>query len=188
MNFEKRKIFFNLDGLEYSFYYACNSNTTFYDLLEFLIFLIPSLNLCQCYQFQANKDKKKSDEQCFTISETSKVEQYVDYLNVLRLKKSKHNCNHAYRAYLIHSKKAIINHYQKSIGNLKESKDKEIESLKNEINNLKNEINNLKNEINSQKNEIDSLKKENNSLKNERNIQKNEIEELKSKVTFSQLK
>ena len=209
MNFEKRKIFFNLDGLEYSFYYACNSNTTFYDLLEFLIFLIPSLNLCQCYQFQANKDKKKSDEQCFTISETSKVEQYADYLNVLRLKKSKHNCNHAYRAYLIHSKKAIINHYQKSIGNLKESKDKEIESLKNEINNLKNEINNLKNEINSQKNEIDSLKKENNSLKNERNIQKNQInslkkennslknerniqknqiEELKSKVTFSQPK
>ena len=209
MNFEKRKIFFNLDGLEYSFYYACNSNTTFYDLLEFLIFLIPSLNLCQCYQFQANKDKKKSDEQCFTISETSKVEQYVDYLNVLRLKKSKHNCNHAYRAYLIHSKKAIINHYQKSIGNLKESKDKEIESLKNEINNLKNEINNLKNEINSQKNEIDSLKKENNSLKNERNIQKNqinslkkennslkndrniqknEIDGLKSKVTFSQPK
>ena len=182
MNFEKRKIFLTLDGLEYSFYYACNQNTTFYDLLEFLIFLIPSLNLCQCYQFQANKDKKKSDEQCFTISETSKIAQYADYLNVLRLKKSKHICNHSYKKYLIHSKKSIIHYYQKYMDSLEESKDKEINSLNDEINSQKNEINRQKNEINSLKDEINRQKNEICNLKNERDRQKNEIISQKNEI------
>ena len=182
MNFEKRKIFLTLDGLEYSFYYACNQNTTFYDLLEFLIFLIPSLNLCQCYQFQASKDKKKSDEQCFTISETSKIAQYADYLNVLRLKKSKHICNHSYKKYLIHSKKSIIHYYQKYMDSLEESKDKEINSLNDEINSQKNEINRQKNEINSLKDEINRQKNEICNLKNERDRQKNEIISQKNEI------
>ena len=182
MNFEKRKIFLTLDGLEYSFYYACNQKTTFYDLLEFLIFLIPSLNLCQCYQFQANKDKKKSDEQCFTISETSKIAQYADYLNVLRLKKSKHICNHSYKKYLIHSKKSIIHYYQKYMDSLEESKDKEINSLNDEINSQKNEINRQKNEINSLKDEINRQKNEISNLKNERDRQKNEIISQKNEI------
>ena len=182
MNFEKRKIFLTLDGLEYSFYYACNQKTTFYDLLEFLIFLIPSLNLCQCYQFQANKDKKKSDEQCFTISETSKIAQYADYLNVLRLKKSKHICNHSYKKYLIHSKKSIIHYYQKYMDSLEESKDKEINSLNDEINSQKNEINRQKNEINSLKDEINRQKNEICNLKNERDRQKNEIISQKNEI------
>ena len=182
MNFEKRKIFVTLDGLEYSFYYACNQKTTFYDLLEFIIFLIPSLNLCQCYQFQANKDKKKSDEQCFTISETSKIAQYADYLDVLRLKKSRHNCNHSYKTYLIHSKKSIIHSYQNYMDSLEESKNREINSLNDEINSLKDEINNQKNEINSLNDEINRQKNEINNLKNERNSQKNEINSLKVEI------
>ena len=68
MEFEKLKINLSVNNLEYIFYYSCNKDTTFNDLLEYFSYLVPYLNVCKCYQFLASKDKKNFKEQRFSIT------------------------------------------------------------------------------------------------------------------------
>ena len=128
MNFEKHKIKITLNNLEYSFYYSYNDHTTFLDLLEYFAYLIPSLKLCECYQFQSVKDKKNSDGDCIIITHNCKIADFSEKLKDLMIKKITNRCNHS--DFLLHSKKDIINAYKKELG----KKIKEIEELKKSIN------------------------------------------------------
>ena len=129
MEFEKLKINLSINNLEYLFYYSCNQDTTFNDLLEYFSYLVPNLNICKCYQFQASKDKKNSKEQRFNISHQSKVEEYKKYLKDIIIVKSQDNCKHNIFNLLLSSKDDLICNYQNRISKL----NKEIEQYKKEI-------------------------------------------------------
>ena len=73
MDFEKRKIIITLNDKEYCFYYSCSNDATFQNLLEFFASLVPTLNICQCYQFYKAKDKKSNNLQ---IAHNSKIVEY----------------------------------------------------------------------------------------------------------------
>ena len=112
MNFEKHKINITLNKLDYSFYYSFNNDSTFLDLLEYFAYLVPSLKLCECYQFQSTKDKTNFDEECLLISHNSKIADFRENLINLVIKKIPNKCVHYRSKFLCYSKKAIINYYE----------------------------------------------------------------------------
>ena len=126
MSFEKRKIKLSINNLDYSFYYSCNASTTFQDLLEYFSFLVPYLNVCQCYRFYLKADNKKNKD--FVYSLDSKVIDFSDNLDKLVIQKDNDKCEHDYQNFWLFSKQKIISYFQKYIDNL----NKEIYKLKNE--------------------------------------------------------
>ena len=126
MSFEKRKIKLSINNLDYSFYYSCNDSTTFQDLLEYFSFLVPYLNVCQCYRFYLKADNKKNKD--FVYSLDSKVIDFSDNLDKLVIQKYNDKCEHDYQNFWLFSKQKIISYFQKYIDNL----NKEIYKLKNE--------------------------------------------------------
>ena len=126
MSFEKRKIKLSINNLDYSFYYSCNASTTFQDLLEYFSFLVPYLNICQCYRFYLKADNKKNKD--FVYSLDSKVIDFSDNLDKLVIQKNNDKCEHDYQNFWLFSKQRIISYFQKYIDNL----NKEIYKLKNE--------------------------------------------------------
>ena len=136
MEFEKLKVNLTINNSEYLFYYSCNKDTTFNDLLEYFSYLVPNLNICKCYQFQASKDKKNSKEQRFSIPHQSKVEEYKKYLKDIIIVKSQDNCHHNNCNLLLSSKNDIICNYQNIISKL----NKEIEKYKKYIDAFKKEL------------------------------------------------
>jgi len=126
MSFEKRKIKLSINNLDYSFYYSCNASTTFQDLLEYFSFLVPYLNVCQCYRFYLKADNKKNKD--FVYSLNSKVIDFSDNLDKLVIQKYNDKCEHDYQNFWLFSKQKIISYFQKYIDNL----NKEIYKLKNE--------------------------------------------------------
>ena len=126
MSFEKRKIKLSINNLDYSFYYSCNDSTTFQDLLEYFSFLVPYLNVCQCYRFYLKADNKKNKD--FVYSLDSKVIDFSDNLDKLVIQKDNDKCEHDYQNFWLFSKQKIISYFQKYIDNL----NKEIYKLKNE--------------------------------------------------------
>ena len=126
MSFEKRKIKLSINNLDYSFYYSCNDSTTFQDLLEYFSFLVPYLNICQCYRFYLKADNKKNKD--FVYSLDSKVIDFSDNLDKLVIQKDNDKCEHDYQNFWLFSKQKIISYFQKYIDNL----NKEIYKLKNE--------------------------------------------------------
>ena len=126
MSFEKRKIKLSINNLDYSFYYSCNASTTFQDLLEYFSFLVPYLNVCQCYRFYLKADNKKNKD--FVYSLDSKVIDFSDNLDKLAIQKDNDKCEHDYQNFWLFSKQKIISYFQKYIDNL----NKEIYKLKNE--------------------------------------------------------
>ena len=126
MSFEKRKIKLSINNLDYSFYYSCNASTTFQDLLEYFSFLVPYLNVCQCYRFYLKADNKKNKD--FVYSLDSKVIDFSDNLDKLAIQKDNNKCEHDYQNFWLFSKQKIISYFQKYIDNL----NKEIYKLKNE--------------------------------------------------------
>ena len=126
MSFEKHKIKLSINNLDYSFYYSCNASTTFQDLLEYFSFLVPYLNICQCYRFYLKADNKKNKD--FVYSLDSKVIDFSDNLDKLVIQKDNDKCEHDYQNFWLFSKQKIISYFQKYIDNL----NKEIYKLKNE--------------------------------------------------------
>ena len=126
MSFEKHKIKLSINNLDYSFYYSCNASTTFQDLLEYFSFLVPYLNICQCYRFYLKADNKKNKD--FVYSLDSKVIDFSDNLDKLVIQKNNDKCEHDYQNFWLFSKQKIISYFQKYIDNL----NKEIYKLKNE--------------------------------------------------------
>ena len=136
MNFEKLKIDLSINDLEYKFYYSCNQNATFSDLLEYFSFLVPYLNICKCYQFLASKDKKSSDEKFFKIPHQSKIEEFKNFLNNIIIVKDQDICIHNKLNMLLSSKNDIIYYYEKIIS----QKNKEIEQYKKRIDLIEDEL------------------------------------------------
>ena len=135
-NFEKLKINLTINDLEYKFYYSCNKNTTFSDLLEYFSFLVPYLNICKCYKFLASKDKKNSKEKMFNITHQSKIEEFKNFLDNIIIVKEQDKCVHNKLNFLLFSKNDIIHNYQKIIS----QKNQEIEKYKLENNSLKEKL------------------------------------------------
>ena len=135
-NFEKLKINLTINDLEYKFYYSCNKNTTFSDLLEYFSFLVPYLNICKCYKFLASKDKKNSKEKMFNITHQSKIEEFKNFLDNIIIVKEQDKCVHNKLNLLLFSKNDIIHNYQKIIS----QKNQEIEKYKLENNSLKEKL------------------------------------------------
>ena len=125
-NFEKLKIDLSINNLEYKFYYSCNQNTTFSDLLEYFSSLVPYLDVCKCYKFLASKDKKNSKEKKFNIPHQSKIEEFKGFLDNIIIAKEKDICVHNKLNLLSYSKNDLIHYFQKIIL----EKNKEIEKYK----------------------------------------------------------
>ena len=130
MDFEKRKIIITLNDKEYCFYYSCSNDATFQNLLEFFASLVPTLNICQCYQFYKAKDKKSNNLQ---IAHNSKIVEYTDFLDNLILKKIKGKCSYSNPNYFSYSKKSIIDFFIKTFETNNTNKNKEICEFKKKI-------------------------------------------------------
>jgi hypothetical protein len=121
MEFNKCKITISIKNKDYSFNYLYNKETTFQELLEYFAFHFPSLNICQCYHFQAAEHKKDFDKQCIIITNACKIVDYSNYLKKLRLySNNQNNCLHSNKNYLLLSKQEIISSLEKEINTLKE--------------------------------------------------------------------
>ena len=146
MSFINCKIKISLNNESYSFYYSYNRDTTFQDLLEYFSFLIPSLKICQCYHFQAPKNKSDNSNQSLLISKSSKIDMFSDYLKNLSLINYQTNCIHTQNNYLLYSKKYLISSFQKNIEDFGKSivnKNKEINDLKKYIKNYEKDMKNV---------------------------------------------
>ena len=146
MSFINCKIKISLNNESYSFYYSYNRDTTFQDLLEYFSFLIPSLKICQCYHFQAPKNKSDNSNQSLLISKSSKIDMFSDYLKNRSLINYQTNCIHTQNNYLLYSKKYLISSFQKNIEDFGKSivnKNKEINDLKKYIKNYEKDMKNV---------------------------------------------
>jgi len=121
MDFDKSKIHISIKNTEYSFSYLYKKDTTFQELFEYIAFHLPSLNICQCYNFQAAEHKNNFDDQCILITKNCKIVDYSNYLKKLRLFNNNHNnCLHSNKNYLLYSKQEIISYFEKKITPLRQ--------------------------------------------------------------------
>ena len=126
----------------FKIYYSYNKYTTFQDLLEYLARLIPSFNICDCYEFIINEVGQ--------ISKDSLICNYYKKLDKLNLyKKNDNNCNHPFNNYLKEPKIFLLS--------LLQDMEKTISNLYNTINKVENDFNSKNTEINEMKNEIENL-------------------------------
>ena len=130
--------------------YSYNKYTTFQDLLEYLARLIPSFNICNCYEFEISNEK---------ISKDSLICNYSKKLDKINLSKKNQSCEHSFNNFLKEPKiflLSLIQDMQKTILDLY--------NKINKANKLEKDLN-LKNiEINESKNEIENLQKKNSKL------------------------
>ena len=130
--------------------YSYNNYTTFQDLLEYLVRLIPSFNICNCYEFEISNEK---------ISKDSLICNYSKKLDKINLSNKNQSCEHSFNNFLKEPKiflLSLIQDMQKTILDLY--------NKINKVNKLEKDLN-LKNiEINESKNEIENLQKKNSKL------------------------
>ena len=190
----------------YRFYYSYNSRAIFLDLLEYISYLFPELEICQCFEFQINTIISYNNQfsnygsykkqNFIKIPNDCPIYRYSDYLSYLELidKKAKNLCIHYKKNYLKYPKSKIIYLFQEEIDRLKSNnteqfekiknlnkekteKDKKIDNLNKEKRKKEKEIDNLNKEKKEQEKEIDSLKEE----KNEQDMKINSLNEEKIK-------
>ena len=125
--------------------YSYNNYTTFQDLLEYLVRLIPSFNICNCYEFEISNEK---------ISKDSLICNYSKKLDKINLSNKNQSCEHSFNNFLKEPKiflLSLIQDMQKTILDLY--------NKINKVNKLEKDLN-LKNiEINESKNEIENLQR-----------------------------
>ena len=150
-----------------SFNYSFNKNTKFSNLLEYVSFLYPNLNLCQCFCFTNNNNYINND---MKIIESNEINMPLSLKNINY--DSKCHCSPKFKEYFKMSKIDIINKILN--GDIKGNNNSFREPLDegniikyNENKNLFSEkkgqlINNISN---NNKEEIDELKKIVNNLK-----------------------
>ena len=124
----------------YKIFYLYNSYTTFQDLLEYLARLIPSLNICDCYEFEYSGQKSYLNNE--KISKDSLIINYSQKLDRLYLNKPIKNCGHSKYNYLKGTKKDIYSFFQNG---------------QNTIRNLENKINKLEQDLKLKNNESDDF-------------------------------
>ena len=180
----------------YSFYYSYNYKSTFQDLLEYISYLFPELEICQCYEFQIANSNRYYYDKIIKIENDCPIRRYSEHLSELELidKKKNYFCAHYDKNYLKISKSEIISLFQKEIDKLQSNYDNQNEKIKNlnkekreqekEISNLNKEkkekemkINNLNKEKREKEREINNLNKE----KNEQEMKISNLNEEKIK-------
>ena len=114
--------------------YSYNKYTTFQDLLEYLARLIPSFNICDCYEFIINKVGK--------ISKDSLIRNYHRKLDKINLYTKNKSCYHSFNNYLKVPKIFLLS---------------SIQEMEKTISNLYNKINKVNNDLNSKNTEINEL-------------------------------
>ena len=159
------------NGIPETIFYSFNNNTTFEDLLEYIIYLFPDKKICHCFYFSYYYKYKD-----YYIDDlNSKKLDYKKYLDYLYLSKDKKHCNCAHFEYL-KSKKEIIDKYYKCY-----SSNQSLQ-LNNKINEYK--INNLERQAKTNEEKYNQLKSENNDINQKINYLKQENSEQKNSINI----
>lgn len=151
-------------------YYSYNQNSTFQDLLEYLAYIFPELDICNCFIFRFRNDKNNNFyfNNDFEIDNQYKILKYSNYLKNLNLYKNKKYCSCKFKQYFKYSKSSIISF----LGNSNDKLEKEVQNLQNEKTTDKSKISDLEKKNYYQNNEINILKKQkDNQSKNINNLE-----------------
>ena len=160
-------------------YYSYNNNTDFQDFLEYLAYLIPSANICQCSKF-SYKIKNYSHYNNFFYSDINLDKKLYDFksnFNNLCLNRNKKKCS-CNNSFLYCSKSNFVQNFMNEFNNL---------NMKNNLN--EKEISNLEKEKNDNIQKLENLQKQSDyqniqisNLKAEKFKQINDINSLESKI------
>ena len=157
----------------FSFHYAFNQFTTFNDLLEFIAYNYPEVDLCPCFRFKINNENE--------ISNDTKVIDYIVKYSAFQLidNDPERKCvyNTLYKDYL---KKSKLEIFQKYIQKEKTEIEKEIEKLNEKIKSLENEIESYKNKNKALQEEMEKIEQKNKLLELAINGDPDTIEKLKN--------
>ena len=129
MNYTTSKINIFVNNKTYSFSYSHKKESTFQDLIEYFSYLCPSLNICQCYHFRAAQYNNQLVNQYQNISKSSKISDYLSYLNNLQLYTTQKKCQHNNNNFMLLSKLNLYTAYANQ-NNILNEKNEEIEDLK----------------------------------------------------------
>ena len=192
-----KQIKVNIENKEpISFYYYYNQNTTFNDLLEFIGYYYPDLNVCPCYKFQINDVNE--------IKNDTKIIDYIikdDQFHLINNYQDKVcKCNSSFKGIFKLSKMEILQYFDQlserkdsldifkkrtiTIENEKSMLKKNVILLSDKISNYEKENSNLKENIKNLESELEKI---NNELKNNSNSLNEEIKKLKQKNELLEL-
>ena len=171
-----------LGNKKISVYYSYKENFTFIDLLEYLSYLFPKFEICQCFKFRLKEKNNGNEINYIDIPNDCYISDFSQYLNDLYLDDSKKYCfEHKSKNYFKYSKTELISSFEDDISKLEYINKKR----KNEIDLLEknklvyiNEIEDLKKKINI-KDLRNYLIEENKNLKLEINKLQNKIKQNK---------
>ena len=166
----------------YKFNYSYNNDSLFIDLLEYISFLFPELEICQCFEFQINNPFNYNNKKQYIGNDYNILTNSNYLLNLVLIDKKKEKyCPH-YDNYLKYSKTELISIFHEKINELNNyinNKNKEIENLNREKEEKEKIIDSLKKEKNKQEKKINNLNKEKEEKEKtivSLNVEKNEQE------------
>ena len=142
-------------------YYSYNDNTDFQDLLEYISYLIPNANICQCSKFKYINNR---DYNYYDIKFEKKIKDFKRQFSNLYLNKNKKKCN-CNSTYLKCSKYLFYQNFMGEYNNLRKKNnlnEQEISFLEKEKNDNINKLEDLQRQNAYQNNQINNLQKENN--------------------------
>ena len=175
------KVSVNIGNQKISVDYLYNKNFAFLDLLEYLAYLFPKFEICQCFKFRFKQNTNKYKNQYIDIPNDSLIQDFSKYLKDLYLDDSKKYClEHKSKNYFKYSKTKLISSFEDSISKLEYINKKR----KNEINLLEKDKLIYTNEINDLKQKKD-IKEFKNFYEEKKNILKLEINKLQNEIKQS---
>ena len=192
-----------------NFQYSYNDNSTFFDLLEFLAYNSPNLNICPCYkiQYYNNYNNYNNDNYIYlTFVENNNLYNYQNSYTDVDMSKNVQSFFNSYQNYIIFYKKGkcicneifknnfkkskiqilnILSEYHEKINKLENEKmqlNNYLYNFEKENKNLNNNLNTLKKEKENLNNNVKVLEYENQKLNNNLNILNNEKQKLNYNV------
>ena len=147
-------------------YYSYNDNTDFQDLLEYIAYLIPNANICQCSKFKYINNNVNNHFNFFNYSDIrldEKLMYFQSHFSNLYLSKINIICN-CNSKYLKSSKYLIYQNFMDQYNNLKKKNnlnEQKISSLEKEKKDNINKLEDLQRQNAYQNNQISNLQKEN---------------------------
>ena len=175
--YENAKIQVFIPNLKYiTLYYSYNAETTFQDLLEYIAYLFPENDICDCHKFTYYNNYYNNE-----IPKNYRIKDSKNILGNLIIYRNGQNCSCGNNSYLKCSKKIICDNYSEENKALKKeniSNKKKIELLEKNNSENKKKYEGLKRDYEDQKKQFDYLTNENTNLKNEiksLELKKNEL-------------
>ena len=113
------KVIVDIRNKKISFNYLYNKNFTFVDLLEYLSYLLPNFEICQCFRFRYKQNNNNYKSIYIDIPNDSLISDFLKYLNDLYLDDSKKYCfEHKSKNYFKYSKTKLISSFEDDIAKL----------------------------------------------------------------------